>query len=160
MTSFLKKETDLGSLYEKYADMMFRVALANTGNKEDAEDAVQEVFAKYLEKFFGFNDEEHEKAWFIRATVNKCRDTLRKNKIRDHTPLEDVLELPQKEKGISLKEKLEMLPDKIRSAVVLHYLEGFSVEEVGEILKITPSAVKMRLKRGREALKELLGEEE
>jgi RNA polymerase sigma-70 factor (ECF subfamily) len=55
---------------------------------------------------------------------------------------------------------LSKIPEKNRGAIVLHYLEGFSVEEVAKMLGISQSAVKMRLARGREALKDLLSAED
>ena len=58
-----------------------------------------------------------------------------------------------------MADAIEKLPEKIKTVIILHYLEGFSVEETAKMLKLSSSAVKMRLSRGRDALKKLLEEE-
>lgn len=63
--------------YNLYGKMVFRIAMVNLGNKEDAEETMQEAFYKLLYKSPEFKDEEHEKAWLIKVTVNLCRDILR-----------------------------------------------------------------------------------
>ena len=67
----------LEQAYEKYADMLYRIALSHLKNHEDAEDVVQEVFIKYMHHFMPFSDEKHEKAWLICVTANRCHDLLR-----------------------------------------------------------------------------------
>lgn len=154
-------KNDLSSAYEKYADMLYRLALSNSNSREDAEDAVHDAFASYLTQEPVFFSEEHEKAWLIRVTVNKCRDTLRKNAVRTYTELDAAGDLaaPEEEEN-SVIEALRRLPEKYRTAVTLHYLEGYSVEETGKILELSGSAVKMRLSRGRLKLLEILEKEE
>ena len=64
--------------YAKYADMLYRIAISHLGNHSDAEDAVHDVFYKYITKNKHFNDENHRKAWLIKVLVNRCYDELRK----------------------------------------------------------------------------------
>ena len=122
---------------------------------------VQEVFTKY---FCGLHlpmNPEQEKAWFLRVTINQCHDTLRKKGYRTHASLDEVAEVVVQEEANTghLQDALQKLPEKSKGVVILHYLEGYSVEEIAKILQISSSAVKMRLKRGREFLKEELEKE-
>ncbi len=153
--------TRLAAAYDRYADMLFRLALSHTVSREDAEDAVQDVFTKYISASPRFQDDEHERAWLVRVTVNRCHDLVKHGKIRTHESLEDITDLPSEEDTASgvLKAVAE-LPEKYRTAIVLHYLEGFSVEEVSRMLGASLSAVKMRLSRGRELLKNSMTDEE
>ena len=146
-------------LYDRYADMLFRIAYAELLKREDAEDAVQEVFIKYLRRPVSFREREHEKAWFIRVTVNVCHDMYRKRKERDYTPIDQVTHIPDAgEDGIGIISNVLSMPEKFKTVILLYYFEDMSVEERGESLGLSKSAVKMRLARGREYLKNDLGE--
>lgn len=157
MSFFAREETDLAAAYDAYADMLYRLALSHLHDPSDAQDVVQDVFAKLCRSPLPFRDETHRRAFLIRATINQSRDALRRKKVRSYTPLSDLApgDEPHSEDVFStdLQEKLSLLPEKYRAVIVLHHLEGFSVEEVAKILKLSVSAVKMRLVRGREALK-------
>ncbi len=153
--------SEIALLYDKYAAQMYRTALAILRHREDAEDAVQDTFISYMRTLPSFTDELHEKAWFLRSCVNRSRDLLRRRSIRSHFSLDEVHDLPadKKEDADELFDALAKLPEKYRTPIVLHALEGFSVEETAAILHIGVSAVKMRLARSREKLKSLLKEE-
>lgn len=148
-------------IYDNYADMLYRIALTHTSSKEDALDVVQDVFVKYVSLNKNISDEGHLKAWLIRVTINRSHDLTRKNKVRSYTPLEDVYELPNEENNIpeAVREMLSSLPEAHKDVIVLHYLEGFSVEETANILKLSVSATKMRLLRARENIKNLYTKE-
>lgn len=160
MTFLRFRKNDLNSVYEKYADMLYRLALSNSSSREDAEDAVHDAFASYLTNSPAFSNEEHERAWLIRVTVNKCRDILRRNAVRTYTELEEARELPCENSEVNpVIEALRQLPERYRTAITLHYLEGYNVEECGSILNLSESAVKMRLSRGRLMLREIIEKE-
>ncbi len=151
----------LAEVYDKYADMLYRLALSHTQSREDAEDAVQDVFTKYIATSPRFRDSEHERAWLVRVTVNRCHDLVRRSKLRTHDSLDDITDLPSEETpAAGVLKTLAELPEKYRTAIALHYLEGFSVEEISKMLGISLSAAKMRLSRGRELLKNILTDEE
>lgn len=156
----------IAAAYDKYADLLYRVALSYLQHPEDASDVVQDVFAKYMKQAPLNLLEEQERAWFLRVTLNQCHDLYRKNKYREYVPIEDlseVLTLDAKEDSEQLADlmmSLSKLPEKYRSVIILHYLEDFSVEQIARMLTITQSAVKMRLKRGRELLKCQIGKED
>ena len=78
--------------YDNYADMLYRLALTYMQNSEDAADAVQDVFVKYMTAAPFLRDEEHERAWLIRVTVNRCCDLLRRRKIRSYVSLDEITE--------------------------------------------------------------------
>lgn len=149
--------------YHEYADMLYRIALTYMRNREDAEDAVHDAFVTYIEKAPVFSDDAHERAWMVRVTVNKCLDAKRRRKTRQYTPLEDadVRSEAAADDFLSseLSDALGRLPDKLRIVTILHYFEGFSVKEAAAMTSATESAVKMRLARAREMLKEALGGE-
>ena len=152
----------LEAAYEKYADMLYRLALSHLNNREDAEDAVQEAFVKYMRHLLPFSDEEHERAWLTRVTVNHCYDVLRYKSRRNHESIDDITEIAaeEQERNTEMFCILDKLPAKNKTVMVLHYLEGFSVEEIAMMLRISVSAVKMRLSRGRDQMREEIEKEE
>ncbi len=148
--------------YSKYADMMYRIALSHMTRREDAEDVVHDVFIKYIQTSPSFSDDDHERAWLIRVTVNRCRDLLRRRSIRRYVAFDEIEEIPADEEpyeGSGVVATEAQLPDKYKSVIVLHYLEHCSVEKCASILGLSESAVKMRLSRGREMLKKILEKE-
>ena len=156
------KTVDLAVLYETYSDLLFRVALTYVRHMEDAQDIVHDVFATFMAKQPSFRDSSHERAWMLRVTIHKCHDLQRRQVVRRYTPLEEAQHLTATEnmEASELLSAVQSLPDKLHAVVVLHYLEGFSVEETAQCLRISVSAVKMRLARGRQMIKGTLGTEE
>lgn len=152
------KERDLEQEFEiKYNDygkMLFKVAYLYLGNSADAEDVLQDVFIKYLSGKYFFKDLEHEKAWFIRVTQNKCLDLLRKSG-RKNISIEDISSATYDENNdtTEILKKVMELPPKYKSSVILYYYYGYTVEEIAKMLMVSKSAVKMRLARSRELLK-------
>ena len=136
-----------------YSDMLFRLCFIMLRNEKDAEDAVQETFLKYLEKTPEFNDNEHEKAWLIKVASNKCKDIIRyrKKSVRVFDEIENV---GYEIETDSLSIVLMKIPEKFRIVLVLHYIEGYRVNEIAAMISKTPSAVKMRLKKGRSIFEE------
>lgn len=143
----------------KYSDTLYKICIVILCNEQDAQDAIQDTFCRYLEKKPKFYDEEHEKAWLIRVATNICRDMIR---FRLRHPkisideLENTLIAPEQKE--TLKELLE-LPLKQKTVVYLHYVEGYQIKEIADILGITESAVKTRLLRGRRQIRESLNME-
>ena len=158
-------QVNVTQAYDKYANMLYQLSLSHMQNREDAEDVIQEVFCKYFTKAPHFADEAHEKAWFIRVTINQCRDHLRARKLRTHTPLHEIGELSDStqiadEAALSVMQVLSALPEKYRTIIVLHYLEGMTIEEIATTMVLGKSAVKMRLSRAREMLQKELRKED
>ena len=152
---------DIEQIIDVYGDMLFRVCLSQLRSRYDAEDAVQDVFVKLIRDGSGEGlDGEHLKARLIRTAINRCRDLQRREKYRATEELSDgraAEELSPEQ--TELFDALYQLPKKARVAVTLHYIEGYSVKEIAGIVGSTESAVKMRLKKGRETLRILLKED-
>lgn len=139
--------------YDKYAAMLYRLCVVQLGNAADAEDVVQDVFVKYMQVLPAFNDDEHEKAWFIRVAVNRCHDKHRAKALRRTVPLESVTQTAVNEETSYVFEELMRLPEKYRMPLVLHYVEGYTVKEIAGLLSITEATVKVRMHRARVQLK-------
>ena len=161
MRLFHRSKPDIEGAYQRYADAMYRLALAKLSSDADAQDAVQDVFVNFMITAPVFESEDHERAWFLRATVNRCYDLIRRNQVRQALTLEDALGVAaQDHSGVTeLMELLNQVPDIYKDTVILHCLEGYSLEETAKILGISLSAAKMRLSRAREALRGLREEE-
>jgi len=145
---------DAERIYARYADLLYRLASAHLASNADAEDVVSDVFVKFLQTKPVFRDAEHEKAWLIRVLLNQCNDLHRRKSIRAWTPLDAVADLAAEEKQDSdVMAAVQRLPEKNRAAVLLHYFEGYSLEETASLLQTTEAAVKMRLMRSRSLLK-------
>lgn len=148
-------------LAEKYIDMVFRVALNDLKSAADAEDVTQNVFLKLLREKKPFESEAHVKHWLIRVTVNECRSLTRSKWWRAESFEDYAATLSFPEPGHSdLFYAVMALPKKYRLPIYLHHYEGYSTEEVAELLKIPKGTVCIQLKRGRELLKKSLTEVE
>lgn len=146
--------------FNLYGKMLFKISMVYLGNKEDAEEAMQEVFYKLLYKSPHFNENEHEKAWLIRTMVNYCKDMLRSSWRKSVVKMEDIEPYYSNSTDLGIMEELLKLPPKYKAVIHLHYYEGYSVREIAVMLEVKESAVKMRLQRGRQLLKmELEGAE-
>lgn len=158
--SNMKSSCDSENLIDKYGNMIYRIAIGYLKNKDDAEDIVQEVFIKYIEYMENnmFNDEEHEKCWIIRVTVNLCCNHLKYQKntalIVAEQNLNTYLNLDEKENYIL--ETIEKLEEKYRIIFDLFYLRDLKISEISKILNISEANVKVRLKRARDKLREML----
>lgn len=147
-----KKESEVRHILQTYGNMLYRTAYLLLGNPHDVQDALQEALLRYLEKTPAFVSQDHEKAWLLRVTTNCCRDCLRFRRRHSHADLEPLRECLPAQETRHLQE-LYSLPAKWKTVLILHYFEGYSVKEIGEILGLSESAVKKRLQRAREALR-------
>ena len=148
-------ENEFEAKYNEYGNMLYKIAFLYLGNATDTEDVLQDVFTKYLCGKYRFKNSEHEKAWFIRVTQNKCLDYLkksgRKNECIDDVPVTATYKDEDLEQDVI--SKVIALPQKYKSAIILFYYNDYTVEEISKTLKISKSAVKKRLQRGRDILK-------
>ena len=142
-----------------YSDMLLRLACTRLGSTADAEDAVQEAFLRLLTARPVFRDQEHEKAWLIRTTLQRAGDIRRRAEQRN-IPLEDVAEPAAPESpGGELRAAVRALPEMYGAVVHLHYYEGYSIKEIGKLLDLPAATVGTRLARGRERLRQMLRED-
>ncbi len=154
----MRSEEETRRAVERYADLVRRVCLCHLKNREDTEDVSQTVFLKYLLSDQAFESEEHEKAWFLRVTMNACKDQL-KSLFRHRTvPLDALREEPALEgRDREVLEAVLALPEKYKDPIYLHYFEGYSALEIGGILQIKENTVYSLLSGGRGLLRNSLG---
>ena len=153
------KSMEPETLFINFMDQLYRMARFMLSDVQDAEDAVQETYVRFLIRKPKLKDEEHGKAWLMRVCINICKNQLR---FRNRHPQCNIIEVDTK--GIDFGEReilreISLLPVKLRSAMILYSIEGYSVKEIAGILKISEAAVKKRLQRGREQLGIRLGGE-
>lgn len=150
-------DTDVKELFEQYSDMIYRIAISYVSHAHLAEDVVQEVFLRYLGKRPHFENSQHEKAWFIRVTINCCKSMISSSWMKRTCPLEEanqITPLFQQEKERELYEMLLQLPVKYRIVLYLRYYEQYRVNEIAELLHITPNLVSVRLQRAKKIMKQ------
>lgn len=152
---------DLATLYETYFDLLSRTALTYMSHSEGAQNVAHDVSAVCPVRRPTFRDASHQRAWILCVVINKCRDLQCRNVIRRYTPLGDAECIaPSKDSEISeLLAVARGLSDKLYEVMVLYYLERFSMEETARCLRISVSAVRMRLTHSRQAIKASLGTE-
>lgn len=146
---------DIERIVETYSDVLLRLAVHHVSDFSQAEDIVQEVFMKLVRYPRFFKDEEHERAWLFKVTINCCHDYQRnwwqskRNKMPENAAMNKEYEYP-------LLEEVKKLPEKQRNAIYLYYYEEYSAKEIAKICSVKENTVFSWLNRGREALKKQL----
>lgn len=155
----MRSEEEAVRAIERHADTVRRLCLIHLKNETDTEDIFQTVFLKYVLSSVSFEDEEHEKAWLIRVTINACRDLLRSFFRSRTVPLDQLLEQPApvRPDHREVLEAVLALPVKYREVVYLHYYEGYTAPQIGQILGRNVNTVYTYLTRSKQMLKESLG---
>ena len=128
-------------------------------NHADTEDIFQTVFLKYVLSSVSFENEEHEKSWLIRVTINACKDLLKSFFHSRTTSLDELMEQPA-DLPPDYREVLEAvlsLPQKYRDVVYLHYYEDYTAPQISRILGKNVNAVYALLTRSKQMLREKLG---
>lgn len=142
----------------RHRDMLFRVSYTVLHNSEDCADALQESLLKAWQRLDTLRDDTRFRGWMTRIVVNTSRDFLRRRRIPTQE-LTEELAAPQPEDP-RLDEALRRLDEGLRLPITLYYLEGMSVGEIAEVLRLPQGTVKNRMHRGREKLAGMLGEED
>ena len=149
-------------LYELYATDVLRVSYYYLGNREQAEDVTQDVFVKLITNAPAL-EEGREKAWLLKVALNRCRDLWRSSWVRkvvlghpafECFPAPD--EIGQMADQYALAEAVNRLKPEFKEVVLLFYYQGFSVNEIAEMLSIAEGTVSSRLSRAREKLQKEL----
>jgi len=148
-------QKNLKQIIEKYSDMVYRIALTRSGTIENAEDIFQEVFIKFSEKKPNFNNEEHEKAWFIRVTINLSKNINKSAWNRRVITLDESITFENKEET-NVFSVVSELPQNYKTVIYLSYYEGYKVKEIAEIMNKREGTIKTWLYRAREILKQKL----
>lgn len=161
-------------LMAAHESKMYAVALRMCGNREDAQDCLQEAMIRVYRAMSGFKGQSSFSTWVYRITMNSCLDELRRRKNRTATSLDAMLEngftpsddsdTPEQsslrsEQRRVLERAIADLPEDMRSAIVLRDIQGLSYEEIAQALSANVGTIKSRISRGREKLRGVLSEQ-
>jgi RNA polymerase sigma-70 factor (ECF subfamily) len=143
-----------------------RIAVRILGNREDAEEAIQDAFLRAFKALGDYEDRERFSAWLTRILVNQCRTVLARTKRRDalfaeldpHRLEFIVAAAPDEGAWAELENVLGQLPAEQREAIVLKYADDLTYEEMSRITGAGESALKMRVQRAFARLRALLQE--
>lgn len=155
----MRSEHEVSRAMERYADTVWRLCMIHLKSYHDSEDIFQTVFLKYVLSSVQFENEEHEKAWFIRVTINACKDFF-KDFFRSHTiPLEEFVYQAEEftPDNSEVLDAVLSLPTKYRDVVYLYYYEGYTAVEIASILKKNKNTIYTLLTRSKRLLREKLG---
>ncbi|MDO4357501.1 MAG: RNA polymerase sigma factor [Clostridia bacterium] len=143
---------DFSAAIVKMQPVLYRVSYSVLLNAEDCADAVQECILKAWSARDRLRREEYMQTWVIRILLNVCYDMRRRRR-----PTVDIDSMPEpvapRDANRELHDAIAALEERLRVAVVLHYMEGYSVEEIAKLLRCPAGTVKSRLKRARQQLK-------
>jgi len=152
-----------GGLVRLHQKRMYAVARAVVMVHEDAEDAVQEAFVRAYQALDRFNPAQAFGAWLNRIVANAALDIARRRKVRSTDELHDTVADTFRDPGESdelrrrLGAALAELPDRMRSVIVLHDVEGFAHAEIGAMLGIPEGTARSDLHHARQRLRKRLG---
>lgn len=155
----MRSEQEVNRAIDRYSDTVRRLCMIHLKNHADTEDIFQTVFLKYVLSSVSFESSEHEKAWFIRVTINACKD-LRKSFFHSHTvSLDELIEQPPAlaPDYRDVWEAVCSLPQKYRDVVYLHYFEDYTAPQISRILGKNVNTVYTLLTRSKQMLREKLG---
>jgi RNA polymerase sigma-70 factor (ECF subfamily) len=152
----------ISDLLDKYGDMVLRIAYTYLKNRADAEDIVQDVFLRIIDKKPSFNDENHEKSWLIRATINMCKNKVNMFWNKNKCSIDDVQEFAVSDKyntDTSVFQAVMALGEKYRVVVYMYYYEGYSTPEIANVIEKSETTIRSLLHRARNKLKDMLKED-
>lgn len=144
---------------DTYSQTLIKLSYTYVRNVCDAEDIAQDVFVALLKRGKPFESTEHEKAWLLRTVINKSKNHLRSGWIKRTVSLNDDAD---SETDNSMDEKTQVmeavlsLPEKYRTVIHLFYYNGYSINEIADIVGKKPATVGTLLARGRELLKKMM----
>lgn len=158
-------------LMQIHENKMYAVSLRMCGNREDALDCTQEAMIRVYRALDSFKGQSSFATWVYRITMNTCLDELRRRKVRPSSSLDALLdtgwsptdgeETPEEytisqEQKRMLERAIADLPEDMRAAVVLRDIQGYSYDEIAQILEANVGTIKSRISRGRERLRAIL----
>lgn len=165
------QQWEIENVIEQHSDMLYRLALIRTGNREDAEDIVQQTFLKLVEHYEKLETSEHIKAWLLRVCCNQCNNYFKLPWKKKRVELENFTdyigvqadceeEIVRGQQREQLMLEIYQLPEKYRTVLHLCYMEEYSPTEIAGILGISTNTVNVRLNRARKQLAQRLDKED
>lgn len=150
--------------YSLYSQELMNISYGYTRNKDDSFDVIQNVFYKFFNSNKYFSNQDEEKYWLIRVTINESKDFLRQKKritIVDEESLDSFTDAKDDSNELRLQ-KLSMLvkelPEKYRVAIILHYYDSLPIKDISKALHVSEDAIKKRLERARNILRNKMEE--
>ena len=152
------KDNEIKEMYDRNIDMLYKISYTYfKGDIGRIEDVIQDLFLKVINKNIRFESIEHEKAWFIVAIRNLCKNLLKKKWNEDVELDFDIAEEDKEDNVINL---VMQLPNEYKIPIYLFYYENYSCIEIAKIMKIPENTVYSYLNRARKKLKIMIEEEE
>ena len=149
-------ESEFSRRVRAMTDRLWRISWSILRSGADADDALQESLMRAWKATRRLRDESLFETWLTRILVNECKRILAKR--GRFLPIPDTYEVPEVDNK-PLYDAIGTLKPEMRLPLILHYMEGYPIEEVAKVLRLTESAVKVRLHRARKLLKKELNEE-
>ena len=158
-------------LMEMHEKRMYAVSLRMCGNREDAQDCLQEAMLRVYRAIGSFKGQSSFGTWVYRITMNTCLDELRRKKNKQSASLDNMLDQgwsptdesasPEKkaiqsEMRRCISKSIQELPEDMRSAIIMRDIHGYSYDEIADTLNVNVGTIKSRISRGREKLREKL----
>ena len=147
-------------LYNSYSNDVLKLAFNFTKNIYEAEDIVQSVYIKLFQELKKDSTKEFNKKWLLKVTANESKNVFKniwhKRVILNDEILQNEFDIADSLKDDELSTALLKLPLKYRNVIYLYYYDGYKIDEIAEILKLSTSNVKLILSRGREKIKNIL----
>jgi RNA polymerase sigma-70 factor (ECF subfamily) len=158
------------AIVTRFRRKVFHIAYKFTGKHDGAEDLTQDIFLKVFKSLDKFNRDADFSTWLSSVARNYCIDNYRAGKREREVLVEDLVAfdlapspfgnphraLEDQDRRGFLRKGLDLLPEKLREAVVLRDLQGLSYQEMADRLALPEGTVKSRINRGREELARLL----
>lgn len=155
------QDADFRALVETHGPVMYRQAYRLLGNRQDAEDAVQEALVRIWKHRGGFDHRAQLSTWIFRVTYNAC-GAVRERRARYGRFEDGIDESPhppaQPPSPDDMARMLSLLPEREAAALSLHYVEQLGYKEIAEVLRIPVGTVATAIHRGKSRLRRLLKE--
>lgn len=157
-------ENSFKTLVKRHKEKVRHIIYLTLGTTDSVDDIAQDVFITVYRSLTKFRFESQFTTWIYRVTVNKCKDHLRRTKIRSiFTSIKDDEEGPSyvpthdnQEMSEIVRSAIAKLPEKLRVPLMLKDIEGLSYQEIAETVNCEIGTVKSRIFRAREGLREML----
>ena len=148
-------------IYNRNVNTVYKICLMYLKNIPDAEDAVQNIFLKLIYGNYRFENLEHEKAWLILTSQNHCKNILKHWWKKQRVDIDNISEISYEENNTfdDIWKQILLLPNKYKIVIYLYYYEGYSTEEISEILNIKSPTIRSQLSTARKKLKIILEED-
>ena len=157
-----EEEITADGAIERYADMVYRLALSQMKNRTDADDLFQEVFVRLVSHIQELQSWDHVKAWLLKVTANCGKKHFEQYWNKNVSFIEEPEQMVDANGSYRMEEEhpvraaVGLLPPKYRMVIHLFYFEQISIAEIAQLTEQKESTVKSQLFRAREMLKETL----